>query len=86
MGPEAAVNAVHANRIAAHPEADRPALVQALRDEYERDIDLGKLASDLVVDDVVPAADLRDQLAARLALAARPVVPGTPKKHGVHPV
>jgi acetyl-CoA carboxylase carboxyltransferase component len=86
MGPEAAVNAVHANRIAAEPEAERPALVQALREEYEREIDLGKLASDLVVDDVVPAAELRDQVARRLSLAVRRPEPGARKKHAVHPM
>ena len=56
MGPEAAVNAVYFNKIQEKPEAERPAFVQALRDEYKRDIDIEKLASELIIDAVVPGA------------------------------
>ncbi len=70
MGPQAAINAVHYNRIQAVPEgAERDALVRNLRAEYEADIDLGKLASELVVDAVVAFEDLRREIAARLELA-----------------
>jgi methylmalonyl-CoA decarboxylase subunit alpha len=70
MGPRAAVNAVHYNRIQAVPEgAERDALVQQLRSEYEADIDLEKLASELVVDAVIPFDTLRSEVASRLRLA-----------------
>jgi acetyl-CoA carboxylase carboxyltransferase component len=70
MGPQAAINAVHYNRIQAVPAgAERDALVRDLRAEYEADIDLGKLASELVVDAVVAFEDLRREIAARLELA-----------------
>jgi acetyl-CoA carboxylase carboxyltransferase component len=70
MGPQAAVNAVHYNRIQATPEGpERDALVQTLRAEYQRDIDLQKLASELVVDAVVSFETLRDEIAGRLRLA-----------------
>src|SRR5205814_5196967 len=50
MGAEAAVNAVYANKIAAiADEAERAAFVEARRDEYERDIDIARLGSGLVV-------------------------------------
>ena len=70
MGPQAAVNAVHYNRIQATPEGpERDALVSALRAEYQEDIDLQKLASELVVDAVIPFLGMRGEIAARLRLA-----------------
>ncbi len=57
MGAEAAVNAVYANKIAALADDDeRAAFVAAKRDEYERDIDIVRLASELVVDAIVEPA------------------------------
>ena len=54
MGPEPAVNAVYANKIAAiADEAERAAFVAERRAEYEEDVDLLHLASELVVDAVV---------------------------------
>ena len=70
MGPQAAVNAVHYNRIQATPEGpERDLLVRQLRSEYETDIDLHKLASELVVDAVIPFERLRVEVAARLSLS-----------------
>ena len=68
MGAEAAVNAVYYNRLAAldSPEA-RAAETRRLRDEYEADIDILRLAGELVVDDVVEPEDLRAQLIRRFA-------------------
>ncbi|MBI5090803.1 MAG: acyl-CoA carboxylase subunit beta, partial [Actinobacteria bacterium] len=60
MGPEAAVNAVYANKIAEITDpAERAAFVAARRDEYEADVDLYRLASELVIDAVVPFETLR---------------------------
>src|SRR4029079_9970230 len=51
MGPSAAVNAVYYNKIMPLPEGpERDAMVQKLRAEYKADIDIMKLASELVVD------------------------------------
>ncbi len=87
MGPEAAVNAVFYNRIQATPEAQREALVAELREEYRRDVDLGLLASELVVDDVVPPERLREDLVRRFAaIRERPEDEGPAKKRGVLPV
>jgi acetyl-CoA carboxylase carboxyltransferase component len=61
---------VHYNRIQATPEGpEREALVAALRAEYQADIDLQKLASELVVDAVISFDSLRTEIAARLRLA-----------------
>lgn len=70
MGPQAAVNAVHYNRIQATAEGpERDALVSELRDEYREDIDLQKLASELVVDAIVPFDALRSEVTSRLELS-----------------
>jgi acetyl-CoA carboxylase carboxyltransferase component len=61
--------------------------VAQLRDEYRADVDLMLLASELVVDDVVPFERLRDDLVRRFAaLRTRPDDLPPPKKHGVYPV
>jgi acetyl-CoA carboxylase carboxyltransferase component len=86
MGPEAAVNAVFFNKIQEKPEAERAAYVQALRDEYRADVDLLKLASELVVDEVVPGDELRSQLERRFELYSRRFQAPVAKKHGVLPV
>jgi acetyl-CoA carboxylase carboxyltransferase component len=43
---------------------------EKLRREYREDIDIERLASELVVDAIVPPAALRDEIARRLAVAA----------------
>jgi acetyl-CoA carboxylase carboxyltransferase component len=87
MGPEAAVNAVFYNQIQAAPESERPALVAKLREEYSRDVDLMLLASELVIDDVVPPERLRDELVRRFAqIRDRGEDLRPRKKHGVWPV
>src|SRR6185503_4807052 len=70
MGAEAAVNAVYANKIAAIPAGEeREAFVAERRAEYERDIDIVRLASELVIDAIVEPADLRAELIRRYAAA-----------------
>ncbi len=86
MGPEAAINAVYANKIAALPESERADYVTGLRDAYEADIDILHLASELVVDAVVEPAELRDQLIARFAAAAGKDRHFSTRRHGVPPV
>jgi acetyl-CoA carboxylase carboxyltransferase component len=86
MGPEAAVNAVYYNKIRELPEAEREAFVTARRTEYLADVDLLRLASEIVVDAVVPAASLRDELITRLRYAARKDRTFSGRRHGVPPV
>jgi len=86
MGPEAAVNAVYFNKIQELPEAERPAYVQKLRDEYKADVDIYKLASELIIDEIVPGDSLRAELSRRFALYAQQFQPRAQKKHGVLPV
>jgi acetyl-CoA carboxylase carboxyltransferase component len=80
------VNAVFANKIAARPEAERSAYVEELRAQYRADIDILKLASNLHVDAVVPADDLRDELVRRLATLGTKVDAGYARRRAVLPV
>lgn len=86
MGAEAAVNAVYANKIAALDPDDRETFVAARREEYERDIDIVRLASELVVDAVVQPEELRGELVARLRAAAGKDRSFSRRRHGVTPV
>jgi methylmalonyl-CoA decarboxylase subunit alpha len=87
MGAEAAVNAVYANKIAAIGSAEeRAAFVAERRAEYERDIDVMRLASELVVDAVVEPADLRTEIVRRLAAARGKDRTFARRRHGVTPV
>jgi len=87
MGAEAAVNAVYANKIAAlSSDEERAAFVAERRAEYERDIDIMRLASELVVDTVVEPADLRDELIRRYAAARGKDRGFSRRRHGVTPV
>ncbi len=87
MGAEAAVNAVYYNRIQAiEDETERAEFVQKLRDEYNADIDIVRLASELVVDAIVEPESLRDELIRRLAAYAGKDRTFSRRRHGVTPV
>jgi acetyl-CoA carboxylase carboxyltransferase component len=87
MGAEAAVNAVYANKIAQLPtDNERTKFILARREEYEQDIDIMRLASELVVDAVVEPEDLRDELIVRIARARTKDRHFSDRRHGVTPV
>jgi acetyl-CoA carboxylase carboxyltransferase component len=87
MGPEAAVNAVFANKIASiEDEAERAAFVDEQRRLYEEDVDLLRLASELVVDAIVEFEDLRRELHLRLLRSADRDRHFSSRRHGVPPV
>ncbi len=87
MGAEAAINAVYANKIADIDDPDERAAWVAEREaEFEADIDLMRLAADLVVDAVVEPAELRDEIVRRLAMAAGKTRFHSTKRHGIPPV
>jgi acetyl-CoA carboxylase carboxyltransferase component len=86
MGPEPAVNAVYYNRIMELPESERAAYVKAKRDEYAEDVDVYKLASEMLVDDIVPGSALRNELIKRLAYAESKAHAFPARRNGVYPV
>ena len=86
-GPRARGQRRYANKIAAIDDADeRAAFVAARRAEYEEDVDLLRLASDLVVDAVVEPEELRREVVLRLSYAAGRERRFTERRHGVPPV
>ena len=87
MGPSAAVNAVYYNKIQEVPAGpERDAYVAKLREEYRADIDIMKLAAELVIDAVIPGDRLRDELSSRFRRYAEKREPRPKKKHLVPPV
>jgi acetyl-CoA carboxylase carboxyltransferase component len=68
------------------PESEKAARRKELEDEYREDVDLYKLAANLIVDDVVEPEQLRDVLIARFKAYATRVSVRPVRKHGVPPV
>jgi acetyl-CoA carboxylase carboxyltransferase component len=87
MGAEAAVNAVYYNKLAAMTDpAEREQETQRLRTAYDADIDVLRLAGELVVDDVVEPENLRTELIRRFAAALGKDRSFSRRRHGVTPV
>ena len=87
MGAEAAVNAVYFNKLAAIADpAAREEETERLREAYDADIDVLRLAGELVVDDVVEPEDLRSELIRRFGAARGKDRSFSRRRHGVTPV
>ncbi|MGE6628495.1 acyl-CoA carboxylase subunit beta [Bacillus pumilus] len=86
MGPEAAVNAVYANKIAELPAEERAAFIHEKRKEYQEDMNIYELASEMIVDGVIPFDHLRDELCHRFQAYSSKEMTFTRRKHPVYPV
>jgi acetyl-CoA carboxylase carboxyltransferase component len=86
MGPEAAVNAVYANKITELPKEEREAFIKQKREEYKEDIDIYRLASEMIIDGIVHGDDLRQELIKRFEVYSSKKVRFTERKHPVYPV
>jgi acetyl-CoA carboxylase carboxyltransferase component len=83
MGPEAAINAVYARKLAEiDDEEKREQREQELREEYREDIDVHRMASEMVIDEVVPPSTLREELENRFAFYETVEKDLPEKKHG----
>jgi len=83
MGPEAAINAVYARKLAEiEDEEERKKREQELREEYREDIDVHRMASEMVIDDIVPPSTLREELVNRFAFYENVEKDRPEKKHG----
>ncbi|WP_254862052.1 acyl-CoA carboxylase subunit beta [Halovivax gelatinilyticus] len=83
MGPEAAINAVYARKLSAIEDDDERAEMEAqLREEYREDIDIHRMASEVVIDEIVPPSELRTELANRFAFYEGMEKELPSKKHG----
>lgn len=87
MGPDAAVNGVYYNQIHAieDPE-ERRAFIAEKHAEYAEGIDVFKIADANAIEAVVPADELRADLARRLALYARRDAEPVSRRQAVTPV
>jgi acetyl-CoA carboxylase carboxyltransferase component len=77
---------VYFNKIMELPEAERAAYVQKKRDEYAQDVDIYKLASEMLVDGIVGGSELRDELIKRLAYAESKQLEFPLRRNPVQPV
>ncbi|QWC18886.1 acyl-CoA carboxylase subunit beta [Halorubrum sp. 2020YC2] len=83
MGPEAAINAVYARKLAEIDDPEERAAEEArLREEYREGIDVHRMASEVVIDEIVPPSDLRAELAARFDFYEDVQKDLPDKKHG----
>ena len=83
MGPEAAINAVYARKLSAiDDDEERAEMEQQLREEYREDIDVHRMASEVVIDEIVPPSSLRRELRNRFEFYADVEKTLPSKKHG----
>lgn len=68
MGPEPAVNAVYYNKLAAMGEDERKLFVKEKMSEYEKDINIYRMAAELVVDALIDFDEVRSEIVRRLQL------------------
>jgi acetyl-CoA carboxylase carboxyltransferase component len=87
MAAEASVNAMYARKIADIADPDeRQAFIEARLAEQRADINLLRVASELVVDTVVEAESLRAELITRLADAEHWTRRPPRRHHHISPV
>ncbi|GHI01260.1 acyl-CoA carboxylase subunit beta [Neobacillus kokaensis] len=87
MGPEAAVNAVYSNKInEIEDQKEKIAFVQEKHQEYKEHIDIYKLASELIVDEIVAPSELRNVLIERFGYYETKELTFSVRKHPVYPV
>ncbi|WP_147534820.1 acyl-CoA carboxylase subunit beta [Bacillus marasmi] len=86
MGPEAAINAVYAKKISELTNEEKQPFIEKKIDEYKRDIDIYRLASDLVIDAIVSPDSIRSELALRFDAYRTKYKVFSERKHPVYPV
>ncbi|MCD7033903.1 acyl-CoA carboxylase subunit beta [Metabacillus sp. GX 13764] len=87
MGPEAAVNAVYSNKInEIEDPAEKAQYVKQKQEEYKEHIDIYKLASEMIVDHIVAADELRNELVLRFEQYETKFMEPAARKHPVFPV
>ncbi|MGG5253053.1 carboxyl transferase domain-containing protein [Neobacillus sp. SM06] len=87
MVPQAAVNAVYSNKLNEIEEIhERQAFILAKQQEYKEHIDIYKLASELIVDEIVDPSELRTVLIERFRLYETKERIFSTRKHPVYPV
>ncbi|MET1014484.1 MAG: carboxyl transferase domain-containing protein, partial [Paenisporosarcina sp.] len=65
---------------------ERIKFVQEKHQEYKEEINIYKLASEMIIDEIVKPSDLRSVLADRYRAYSTKDIPQPPRKHPVYPV
>ncbi len=86
MGPEAAVNAVYYNKIQELSGDEREQFVKQARDIYSANVDIHKLASELIIDGIIGFDELRSELISRYKLYETKERVNLTKRNSIHPV
>ncbi|CAM5183959.1 Carboxylase OS=Lysinibacillus sphaericus OX=1421 GN=LS41612_20565 PE=4 SV=1 [Lysinibacillus sphaericus] len=68
------------------PKEEQASFIAEKRKEYQEEIDIYRLASELIIDDVIEPNDLRRALETRLELYMSKYLLFSQRKHGVNPV
>jgi acetyl-CoA carboxylase carboxyltransferase component len=82
MGPDAAVHALFGDQIADMEGEAREQFIESAKEQFEEYVDIEAQASNMEIDELVPAGDLREQLEARLAAFATKRRNERPRHHG----
>jgi len=67
------------------PPEERPAFIQAKRDEYEDNIDPYSMANEFFFEAIIPAPQLRQELIARFEMYALKETKGIERRSGIIP-
>jgi len=68
MGPEPAVNAVYFNKMETMGPEEKKAFMKEKMNEYEADVNIYRMASELVVDAIIDCSEVKQELEKRLDL------------------
>ena len=82
MGPDAAVHALFGGQLEDMDEEATDAFIESAKQEFDKYIDIGTQASQMQVDELVPAGDLREQLEVRLETYRTKGRDDRPRHHG----
>jgi acetyl-CoA carboxylase carboxyltransferase component len=84
MGPEPAINAVYFNKLAEMSPEEKKAFIAEKTAEYQKEVDILRLAGELIVDHVIDFSQARPELAKRFAYYSTRREPMRP--HGIVPM
>ena len=82
MGPDAAVHALFGGQLEDMDGDAKDAFVESAKGEFDKYIDIRKQASEMQVDELIPAGDLREQLEVRLDTYRTKQRDDRPRHHG----
>jgi acetyl-CoA carboxylase carboxyltransferase component len=86
MGPQAAVNAVYFNKIAELPKEEQASFIEEKRKEYAENINIFRLGSELIIDDIIDFDEIREQVCKRFEFYRHKRVASIDKRNAIHPV